>query len=119
VSRISIEDAFLMLAKWREERRPLQFTMSRPVGQHATSAAFVTEVLPHSQKVLLTLRDANGEDVPVTVSLAGAEWECEDAGGVLPEFAETKWVCFRSATFPNGNRYVLGERATPESEGNV
>ena len=114
MSRITTEDAFLMLAKWSEERAPIQFVMSRPAiqtgGQRAASAAVVSEVLPHSQKALLTLRDENGEEVSVTVSLEGAEWEYEDASAVLPEFVEMKWVCFLAATFPSGNRYVFGER---------
>jgi hypothetical protein len=117
MSKISIEDAFLMLAKWSEERAAIQVVMSRPVRQRAASAAIVNDVLPHSQKALLTLRDDNGEDVSVTVSLQGAEWEYEDAGAVLPDFGEMKWVCFLAATFPNGNRYVFGERAKAESAG--
>jgi len=127
MSRISSEDAFLMLAKWSEERAAIQVVMSRPVietsgertrtmgGQRSASAAVVDEVLPHSQKALLTLRDENGEDIGVTVSLEGAEWEYEDAGAVFPEFVEMRWVCFLAATFPNGNRYVFGERV--ESNG--
>ena len=103
-----------MLAKWSEERAPIQFVMSRPAiqtgGQRAASVGVVKEVLPHSQKALLTLRDENGEEVSVTVSLEGAEWEYEDAGAVLPEVVDMKWVCFLAATFPNGNRYVFGER---------
>ena len=87
------------------------------------------------------MRDENGEEVGVTVSLEGAEWEytgagctCsplekEDAGAVLPEFVERvravlaarrkkmKWVCFLAATFPNGNRYVFGERECPKGNG--
>ena len=120
MSRISTEDAFLMLAKWSEERAAIQVVLSRPAiqtgGQRAASAAVVNEVLPHSQKALLTVRDENGEDVSVTVSLEGAEWEYEDAGAILPEFAEMKWVCFLAATFPNGNRYVFGERIKPTRE---
>ena len=103
-----------MLAKWSEERAAIQVVMSRPAGQpagqRAASAAVVNEVLPHSQKALLTLRDENGEDVGVTVSLEGAAWEYENAEAVLPEFVEMKWVCFLAAAFPNGNRYVFGER---------
>ena len=117
MSRISTEDAFLMLAKWSEERAPIQFVMSRPAiqigGQRTASGAVVNEVLPQTQKALLTLRDENGEDVSVTVSLEGAEWEYEDAGAVLPEFVELRWVCFLAATFSNGNRYVFGERVKP------
>jgi len=103
-----------MLAKWGEERAAIQVVMSRPVRQRAASAAVVEEVLPHSKKALLTMRDENGDDVGVTVSLEGAEWEYEDAGAVLPDFAEIQWVCFLAATFPNGNRYVFGERAAEE-----
>jgi hypothetical protein len=110
MSKISAEDAFLVLAKWSEERAAIQVVMSRPVRQRAASAALVNEVLPHSKKALLTLRDENGDDVAVTASLEGAEWEYDDAGAVLPEFADIKWVCFLAATFPNGNRYVFGER---------
>lgn len=132
MSRISTEDAFLMLVKWSEERSAIQFVMSRPgarttaesaglprpalAPQRAASAAIVSEVLPHSQKALLALRDENGEEVSVTVSLEGAEWEYEDAGAVLPEFVEMKWVCFLAATFPSGNRYVFGERVGPDQE---
>ena len=58
-----------MLAKWSEE------------SAHQRSAA----VRRGGQKALLTLPDENGEEVGVTVDLAGAEWEYEDAGAVLPE----------------------------------
>lgn len=98
-----------MLAKWSEARATIQVVMSRAASQRAVSAAVINEVLPHSKKALLTMRDENGEDVGVTVSLEGAEWEYEGAGGVLPDFVEIKWVCFLAATFPNGNRYVFGE----------
>jgi hypothetical protein len=109
-----------MLAKWREEGAAIQVVMSRPAiqagGHRAGSAAIVKEVLPQSRKALLTVRDENGEDVGVTVSLEGAEWEYEDAGAVLPEFVEMKWVCFLAATFSNGNRYVFGERVKPNGK---
>jgi hypothetical protein len=117
MSRISAEDAFLLLAKWSEERAAIQVVMSPAMkigGQRAAAAATVERVLPHSKKALLTMRDENGDDVGVTVSLEGAEWEYEDAGAVLPDFAEIQWVCFLAATFPNGNRYVFGERAAEE-----
>ena len=113
MSKISAGEASLVLAKWSEERAPIQLVMSRPVRQRAASAGIVNEVLPHSQKALLTLRDENGEDVAVTVRLEGAEWEYDDAGAVLPDFADIKWVCFLAATFPNGNRYLFGEKAEP------
>jgi hypothetical protein len=119
VSRISTEDAFLMLGKWSEERAPIQFVMSRPIihgrGQRAATAAFVNEVLPQTQKALLTLLEAGGEQVNVTVSLEGAEWEYEDAGVVVPEFFDQNWVCFLAANFSNGNRYVFAERVKPET----
>ena len=112
MSRISTEDALAMLAKWSEKRAAIQVVLSRPGGQRAVSAAVINEVLPHSKKVLLTMRDENGDDVGVTVSLEGAEWQYEDAGAVVPDFVEIKCVCFLVATFPNGNRYVFGERVT-------
>ena len=114
MSRISAEDALRMLAKWSQERAAIQVVMSPAIrigGQRAAAAGSVERVLPHSKKALLTLRDENGEDVGMTVSLEGAEWEYEDAGAVLPEFADIEWVRFLAATFPNGNRYVFGERA--------
>ena len=105
-----------MLGKWSEERAPIQFVMSRPIRQRASSPAFVNEVLPHTQKALLTLLEASGEQVNVTVSLEGAEWEYEDAGVVVPEFFDQNWVCFLAANFSNGNRYVFAERLKPETE---
>jgi hypothetical protein len=115
MSRISADDAFLMLAKWSEERAPIQLVMSRPVRQRMAGAAVISQVLPHSKKALLMTQDENGEEVSITVSLEGAEWEYEDAGVVLPDFAGTKWVCFLAADFPNGNRYVFGERARADA----
>jgi len=134
VNRISSEDAFLMLAKWsvvrlrspQEERAAIQVVMSRPAikigGQRAASTAFVDQVLPHSQKALLTLRDENGEDVGVTVDLTGAEWEYElvemkseqaAASVKRPSRATARTL---AATFPNGNRYVFGERVNANLE---
>ena len=114
MSKISSEGALLMLAKWAEERAPIRAVMSPAMtigGQRAVAVGIVEKVLPHSQKALLTLRDEGGDDVGVTVSLAGAEWEYEDAGGALPDFVEIKWVRFLAATFPSGSRYVFGEPA--------
>ena len=90
----------------------MQVVMSRPGRQRAASTAILNEVLPHSKKALLTLRDENGEDVAVTVSLEGAEWQYEDAGAVLPEFADIRWVRVLAATYPNGNSYAFGRLAT-------
>jgi len=111
MSRISPEDALLVLARWSEGKATIQVAMSRPARQRAAGRATVNEVLPHSRKALLTMRDENGDDVAVTVSLEGAEWEYEDTGAVLPDFPEIRWACFLAGTFPNGNRYVFGERA--------
>lgn len=113
MSRISAEAAFSLLAKWCERRTSIQVVMSRSVRQRAASRAVVNEVLPHSQKALLTLRDENGDDVSVTVSLEGAQWEYDDAGAILPDFADIRWEQFLVATFPNGNCYVFGEHAEP------
>jgi hypothetical protein len=107
MSRITVEDAFRMLAEWGAERATIHVAMSRPAmrigGKPAESDAILREVLPHSQKALLALRDENGEDVGVTVSLEGAEWE---------KGADTAWVRFVAAKFADGSRFVFGERAS-------
>ena len=109
MSRISTEDAYLIFDKWREERSPLQLVMKRPPGLRAVNSAFVTNVLPHSSQVLISAL-VDGEYLDVAVNLASAEYEYEDATAVLPDFAGNKWVCFLAANFPNGNRYVFGEK---------
>jgi hypothetical protein len=110
VSRISPEDAYLIFDKWREERSPLQLVMKRPPGLRAVESAFVTGVLPHSHQVLISAL-VGAEYLKVAVNLQSAEYEYDDAGAVLPEFAGGKWVCFVAAKFPNGNRYIFGEKA--------
>ena len=110
MSRISTEDAYLIFDKWREERALLQLVMKRPPGLRAVNAAFVKSVLPHSQQVLIEAQ-VEGEYLEVAVNLQAAEYEYEDASAMLPDFAGGKWVCFLAANFPNGNRYVFGERA--------
>ena len=110
MSRISPEDAYLIFDKWRDEGVPLQLVMKRPPGLRAVNATFVKSVLPHSQQVLIAAL-VDGEYLSVAVNLEGAQYEYEDANAVLPEFAGGKWVCFLAANFPNGNRYVFGERA--------
>ena len=113
MSWISPEDAYLIFDKWREEQSPLQLVMRRPPGLRAVNSTFVKSVLPHSHQVLITALVA-GEYLNVAVNLEGAEYEYEDASAVLPEFAGGKWICFLAANFPNGNRYVFGERAVAE-----
>jgi hypothetical protein len=114
VSRISTEDAYLMFDKWREEGSPLQLAMKRPPGLRAVNSVFVKSVLPASHQVLIAAL-VDGEYLIVAVSLEFAEYEYEDANAVLPDFAGGKWVCFLAANFPNGNRYVFGERAAAEA----
>jgi hypothetical protein len=114
VSRISTEDAYLIFDKWREERSPLQLVMKRPPGLRAVNSVFVKTVLPASHQVLIAAR-VDGEYLNVSVNLEAAEYEYEDASAVLPEFAGGRWVCFLAANFPNGNRYVFGERAAAEA----
>jgi hypothetical protein len=110
MSRISPEDAYLIFDKWREERTQLQFVMKRPPGVRAVNSAFVTNVLPQSSQVLISAL-VEDEYLNVAVNLTSAEYEYEDANAVLPEFAGGKWVSFLAANFPNGNRYVFGEKA--------
>lgn len=114
VSKISPEDAYLIFDKWREEQSPLQLVMKRPPGLRAVNSTFVKSVLPHSHQVLIAAL-VDGEYLSVSVNLQGAEYEYEDANAVLPDFAGGKWVCFLAANFPNGNRYVFGERAAAEA----
>src|SRR3954470_11252697 len=119
MSKIAAEDAFLMLKKWAEERAQIQVVMSpamRVSGERAQASGNVRRVLPHSRKALLILRDENGEDVGVTVDLNRAEWDYEDSRTYPPELGDMKWVCFLTATFPNGSRYAFGEKPR-ESEG--
>jgi hypothetical protein len=116
VSRISSEDAYLIFDKWRDEQSPLQLVMNRPPGLRAVNSALVKSVLPHSHQVVIAaLVEGEGEYLNVAVNLEGAEYEYEDASAVLPEFAGGKWVCFLAANFPNGNRYVFGERAAAQA----
>jgi hypothetical protein len=115
VSKISTEDAYLIFDKWREEGAALQLVMKRPPGLRAVNSAFVKSVLPHSHQVLIAAL-VDGEYLSVAVNLKGVAYEYEDANAVLPEFAAGKWVCFLAANFPNGNRYVFGEKAA-ETEG--
>ena len=84
--------------------------MKRPPGLRAVESAFVTGVLPHSHQVLISAL-VGAEYLKVAVNLQSAEYEYDDAGAVLPEFAGGRWVCFVAANFPNGNRYVFGEKA--------
>jgi len=71
MSSIAAEEAFRVLAKWSRERAGIHVVMSRSAmkidGRPAASAAIVNQALPHSQKVLVTLRDEHGDDVAVTV----------------------------------------------------
>jgi hypothetical protein len=115
VSRISPDDAYLIFDKWREERSPLQLAMKRPPGLRAVESAFVTAVLPQSHQVLISAL-VGAEYVKVAVNLLSAEYEYDDAGAVVQEFTEGKWVCFLAANFPNGNRYVFAEKAA-ETQG--
>jgi len=114
VSKISTDDAYLIFDKWREEQAPLQLVMKRPPGLRAVNSAFVKSVLPNSHQVLIAAL-VDSEYVSVAVNLEGAEYDYEDASADFPEFAGGKWVCFLAANFPNGNRYVFGEQATPEA----
>ena len=114
MSRIATEDAWLIFDKWREERSPLQLVMTRPPGLRAVNSVFVKSVLPASHQVLIAAL-VDGEYLNVSVNLEAADYEYEDASAVLPDFAGGKWVCFLAANFPNGNRYVFGERAAAEA----
>lgn len=114
VSKISAEDAWLIFDKWRDEQALLQLVMKRPPGLRAVNSTFVKSVLPHSHQVLIAAL-VDGEYLTVAVNLEGAEYEYEDANAVLPDFAGAKWVCFLAANFPNGNRYVFGERAASQA----
>ncbi len=114
MSRISPEDAYLIFDKWRDEQSPLQLVMTRPPGLRAVNSAFVKSVQPHSHQVVIAAL-VESEYLNVAVNLEAAEYEYEDASAVLPEFAGGKWVCFLAANFPNGNRYVFGERASAQA----
>jgi len=114
VSQISTEDAYLIFNKWRDEQSALQLVMKRPPGLRAVNSAFIKSVLPHSHQVLIAAL-VDSEYVSVAVNLEGAEYEYEDASAVLPDFAGGKWVCFLAANFPNGNRYVFGERTAAKA----
>ena len=92
MSWISAEDALLMLAKWSQERTAIQVVMSPAIrigGQRAAAAGSVERVLPHSKKALLTLRDENGEDVGMTVSLEGRRTTSATAAPTSPS---TPWT---------------------------
>jgi hypothetical protein len=102
MSAMAADDALRMLAKWSGEGAVIRVVLSQ--GQRAASVAILNRVLPESQKALLTLRDEGGEDVAVTISLQGATWECGDTGAAL------------TARFPNGHRYVFGERVEAAAE---
>jgi len=110
MSRISTEDAYLIFDKWREERAALQLVMKRPPGLRAVNSAFVTSVLPNTSQVLISAL-VDGEYLSVAVNLQSAVYEYEEASAVLPDFAGGKWVCYLAANFPNGNRYIFGEKA--------
>jgi hypothetical protein len=117
MSTITAEDAFRVLAKWSRERAAIHVTMTRSVRQRAASAAVINQVLPHSQKVLLTMRDENGDDVAVTMDLGGAEWTGPGPPSLLADSPQEEsgsgWL---AATFPNGSRYVFGELLKMPSE---
>jgi hypothetical protein len=108
--KIPAEEAFRMLAEWSQDRAEIRVVLSGPVPQRAASVAVLDQLLPNSQRARLTLQDENGEDVAVTLSLEGAEWEYNDPGAVLPEFADWKAVRSLRATFGTGNRYVFSAR---------
>jgi hypothetical protein len=125
MSRVSADEALRVLAKWSQARTPIQLAMSRSVRQHSDGPAVIDQVLPHSRKALLTLQDENGEDVSVTVSLEGAEWEYTDlhdapdlpdkGAAVLPDLADRRRRHLLVATFPNGNRYAFEEQTPDDS----
>jgi hypothetical protein len=103
-------EAFQQLEQWRSERGTVDVGLARSSRQRTVSAAAVSQVLPHSRKVLLLIDDERGVGVAVTVSLEGAAWEFAAEGGVVPEFADVRWAEYLSARFANGSRYVFGRR---------
>jgi NAD(P)-dependent dehydrogenase (short-subunit alcohol dehydrogenase family) len=115
MKRMGAAEAMERLAQWREEGAAIYVAMRRSARQRAEGAATIERVLPHSETVVLTMRDANGAAIGVTVDLTAAEWQ-EGAGETLPEFPGVAWSRFAAAAFPNGTRYIFGERAAARGE---
>jgi hypothetical protein len=107
---ISSQDAFLILEKWKKEKRFLYIFTSTPDGS-AKFQALVSEVLRKSESLIVFAERSDGGTTELGIELKGAEFEYGDPRETFdPELAATGWVCFLSAFLPSGGSIMFAER---------
>lgn len=114
---ISTSEAFLIFAKWRDQKSQLQIGFfrpklnPRPVGSPGIILSCSEQHNSISAVILI-----DGQQNEWRVNLADAAFQYGEPAdtAVFPEWAERKWQSYLSVELPTGDSVIFAERATQE-----
>jgi hypothetical protein len=112
MTNISPTDAFLMFAKWRDEKPQVQFCL-RKVGSHMVSSPVSIFSISGNEERIDVEIVLNGQNQKCALDFRGASFSYGEPldSAVFPEFAEKVWASYLSVDCPTGTQFLFAERS--------
>jgi hypothetical protein len=110
MDRISPEDAFLIFAKWRDNKSRLQMNLLGP-GTSGSTPAMIVNVSPEEKTVEASIA-AEGQPTLCSCSFREASFQYGEPSdtAIFPEYAEGKWSAYLLAELKEGKSVLFVER---------
>ena len=108
---ISLSDAFLMFAKWRDEKPRMRFCLRKKDSPFVGSPASIISTSESEERIDVEII-LNGQNQKCGLNFRGASFSYgEPADSALfPEFAERVWASYLSVDCPSGTQFMFAER---------
>ena len=95
MTNISSADAFLIFAKWRDDKPQVQLSMHKPDGRSDGTPVSIISISENEESVFAEIT-LDGQKKECTLNFRGAVFSYGEPSdsAVFPEFAEGKWASY-------------------------
>jgi hypothetical protein len=111
MTKISSAEAFLIFAKWRDEKSQVQLSIRKPDGSSAGTPVSIISISGTKESVSAEIV-LSGQKKKCLLDCRNASFSYGEPAevAVFPEFAEGTWASYLVAECPSGTALVFAER---------
>jgi hypothetical protein len=111
MTNISSADAFLIFAKWRDEKPHVQLSMHKSDGRSGGTPVSIISISENEESILAEIvLDGQKKQCRFDFRQATFSYGEPADSAVYPEFAEGKWSSYLDVACLSGALYVFAER---------
>ena len=111
MTNISSADAFLIFAKWRDDKSQVQLSIHKPDGMVAGTPVSIISISESEESISAEIV-LDGQKKKCRLNFRGGSFSYGEPAdsAIFPEFAEGKWASYLDVQCPSGTIFIFAER---------